>query len=161
MMTQPANNSNTLKSLDKILVPLIVPVIKRRGLAQAAIILDWSKIVNDLADLCVPMRLNFPFGKKQDGTLHLFVDSGAALRMEYIKDMIISRINGYFGYNAVAHLKFKQTSMRLFQELPLKKPDFKPLLSYTYPLDDHLATIDSEKLRAALKSFGQTIQAKD
>jgi hypothetical protein len=167
-MTFSSPSHHSLHSLDKVITPLITPVIRRRGLAQAAILLEWEKIVREMAHVCLPIRLRFPRGKKCEGTLYLWVDSGAALRLEYAKDMIISCVNSYFGYRAVSSLKFYQTSLK--QVLNVQKQRLSPTqqarspASITSPppsikrqtfcsLDD----IPSEKLQKTLKSFGEAL----
>jgi hypothetical protein len=156
MMNKNFMPRKSLQSLDKIISPLITPIIRRRGLAQAAIVLDWEKIVRDMADYCLPIKLTFPFGKATEGTLHLWVDSGAALRLEYARELILSCINGYFGYKAVAQLRFQQTSLQAFKSS--SKPQTTPVQPRPLKrINCDYQDIPCDKLKTALKNFGQAL----
>ncbi len=153
-MNKPRSFFKMPQSLDNIISPLVTPVVRRRGLAQADIILEWEKIVREMAEYCVPIKLSFIYGKTTEGTLHLWVDSGAVLKLEYAKDLIISCINGYFGYKAVAFLKFQQTSLNLLKIKQIKKP--QPIIQkpITSTLSCSAHEVGSDRLHSALKSLG-------
>lgn len=88
---------------------LAAPALRKRGFAQAKLITDWPAIVGDaLARETVPQKLVFPRGSKTDAVLHLRVASGYALELQHIAPQIIDRINGFFGYRAVADLRYSQ-----------------------------------------------------
>lgn len=149
------------KHFNKTLSDLITPIIKRRGLTQASIILDWDKIIPNLANYCLPIKLKFPYQQRTDGTLYLWVDSGSALQLEYSKDIIIANINTYFGYNAVSSLRFQQTTLQTVRPsrhkpiMSLKKSARIPdtVSSFKNTFDD----IPCPKLRDTLIDFGQSM----
>ena len=149
------------KHFNKTLSTLITPIIKRRGLTQASIILDWDKIIPNLANYCMPIKLKFPYQQRTDGTLYLWVDSGSALQLEYSKDIIIANINTYFGYSAVSSLRFQQTTL---QTLRSSRP--RPVMSLKKSVRtlDNISTVKDNiddilcpKLRDTLINFGQSM----
>ena len=82
---------------------IAAPALRKRGFAQARLITEWPAIVGDmLARETVPQKLVFPRGSRGDGVLHLRVSSGFALELQHIAPQLIERINGFFGYGAVA-----------------------------------------------------------
>ena len=86
---------------------LAAPALRKRGFAQAKLITDWPAIVGEvLARETVPQKLVFPRYSKTDAILHLRVASGYALELQHIAPQIIDRINGFFGFRAVADLRY-------------------------------------------------------
>lgn len=78
----------------------------KRGLAFGALITDWASIVGSQLSLrSAPERLVFPRGKREDATLHLRVAGAFALELQHLEPQIIERINGFFGYRAIARIK--------------------------------------------------------
>jgi len=62
----------------------------------------------DLADKIAPDRLTFPRGERQDGTLRLRVSSAFAPEAQHRTPQLIERINGFFGYRAIARVVLVQ-----------------------------------------------------
>tara|TARA_R110000868_G_scaffold1844_2_gene14546 strand:- start:6930 stop:7469 length:540 start_codon:yes stop_codon:yes gene_type:complete len=88
---------------------LAAPALRKRGFAQARLITEWPSIVGEaLARETVPQKLVFQRGSKTDAILHLRVASGYALELQHIAPQIIARINGFFGFRAVADLRYAQ-----------------------------------------------------
>ena len=89
------------------------PLYRKRGFAEARILSDWPVIVGErFAAVTLPEKLTFPRGNtgggKRDGLLHVRVGAPLATELQHLEPQIIERINGYFGYNAVARLKLIQ-----------------------------------------------------
>ena len=88
---------------------IAAPALRKRGFAQAKLITDWPAIVGEmLARKTLPQKLVFPRGNRGDGILHLRVSSGFALELQHIAPQLIERINAFFGYRAVADLRYQQ-----------------------------------------------------
>ncbi len=80
--------------------------LRRRGFAEASIITDWATIVGRaLAENSQPSRIVFPRGTRSGGTLHLRVSGAFAPEVQHLAPQIIERINGHFGYGAVARIE--------------------------------------------------------
>jgi hypothetical protein len=82
-----------------------------RGFAEAGLITEWAAIVGrDVARMSRPVQLAFPRGERKGGVLTIECGGAAALELQHLKPQILDRINGHFGYAAVAELRFKQGS---------------------------------------------------
>lgn len=105
----PAKRYGSTRTLAAILPKVTAQSLGKQGFAAASVITDWALIVGkELADVTLPQRIAFPVGKRSHGTLHLRVAGAMALDVQHRSPQILARINGYFGYAAVAHLKLSQ-----------------------------------------------------
>jgi hypothetical protein len=90
------------RSIDRI----ASPAMRRRGFAEATIITGWDTIVGrPLCEHTQPSRIVFPRGQRHGGTLHLLVSGAFAPDVQHLAPQIIERINGHFGYGAIARLE--------------------------------------------------------
>ena len=70
---------------------------------------DWPQIVGaDLARFCVPESLDFPRGRRDGATLRVVALPGRALEIQHLAPQIIERVNGHFGWAAVARMTIRQ-----------------------------------------------------
>ncbi len=84
--------------------------LRHRSLAERGLIVDWTSIVGaETAALCHPVKLSFTRrDRRMDGLLALRVRPGQATRLQHMEPLLLERINGYFGYRAVARLRLQQ-----------------------------------------------------
>ena len=136
---------------------IAAPALRKRGFAQAKLITDWPAIVGDmLARETLPQKLVFPRGSRGDGILHLRVTSGFALELQHIAPQLIERINGFFGYRAVADLRYQQGPVP-----PQRKP--RRVSAPRLPdmdearLQRSIDGIEDAELRAALQGLGRAV----
>ena len=102
----PSIQRRGLRSLAATLPPITSPIFKTRGFAEAGILTDWPAIVGEmLGRRTAPERIAFPRGDRRGGTLHVTCESAFAPELQHLAPQVIERINGYFGYPAVAQLK--------------------------------------------------------
>ena len=135
---------------------------EKYGFAAAALITDWAVIVGeDIAGYTAPERLKWPRGVgihdevdegeagRPGATLIVRVDPARALDVQYKAQQIIERINGHFGYRAVAELRIlqaplaKQTASKIVPRPVAVPPSAAP----------ELAGIADERLRTALATL--------
>ena len=90
-----------------------------RGFVAVDILAGWHEIVGEeLAEFCLPQKIDFPRGQKSNGTLYLNVASGAfALEIQHREKFILEKINTRFGYQAVAKIKIVQNSSLTLEKL--------------------------------------------
>ncbi len=137
---------------------LIKPVFKARGLMEGKIITHWAQIVGDkFAQFSLPEKITFPKGKKMEGTLHLSVTSSGALFTHYVQDLVLERINTFFGYKAVSKLRM------VHGFLPPEKPPLQkslPPLSADEKgwLDQQVEGVEDVELRDSLKKIGEQLR---
>jgi len=141
-------------SIDKI----TKPIFGRRGFADGAIVKDWKVIVGaHLSDHSAPERITYPLNETTAGTLHLRIENGGlGLELQHLQPQLIERINGYFGFHAVAHIKITQGPL---PKRPASSPKPPPPLS----IDDQATVADSlngvqdADLNQALQALGQAV----
>ncbi len=153
----PSIQRKGLRSLAATLPPITAPIFKTRGFAEAGILTDWPAIVGEmLGRRTAPERIAFPRGDKRGGTLHVTCESAFAPELQHLSPQVIERINGYFGYPAVAQLKILQG--RVVQRTKTAK---KPPLPAKGMAEAALSYEDeADPLAAALARLGAAIKAK-
>jgi hypothetical protein len=129
----------------------------RNGLGEAQLIQHWAAIVGErLALGTSPERLSFHRGDRRDGTLRLSVAPGLALEIQHDEPVILERINGFFGYRAVARLALEQTWVPR-HPAPARR---RPLAAEERAaLDRSVAAVGDDGLRAALARLGAAIRS--
>jgi hypothetical protein len=149
-----------------------VPKLTRKafekyGFSAATLLTDWAAIVGkDLAAFTAPERLKWPRGiairedvetgaeGRPGATLVLRVNPARALDVEYKGRQILERINGYFGYRAIAELRILQAPLA-------KSAAPKPAPQIPSPVAaPELASIPDAGLRAALERLKSGLMAR-
>ncbi|OHC82595.1 MAG: hypothetical protein A3G73_07330 [Rhodospirillales bacterium RIFCSPLOWO2_12_FULL_67_15] len=146
-------------TLNTLVRRLTRPLFGKRGFADGRVVADWAEIVGPLlARSSLPLRIAYPFGARTDGTLHLKVaPGGLATELQHVEPILIERINGHFGYRAVARVHLVQG--------PLPPPP--PAPEAPAPLDAEaearlgraLEGIQDPALRTRLESLGRSVLA--
>lgn len=134
--------------------------LRRHGFAEAGVVTDWPTIVGPLLSAhSAPQRLTFPRGSRLDGTLHVLVSGPFSTELQHLEPMVIERINGYFGYRAIARLRLVQGV------LPRPEPRRRKEPEATEPALDPVSAAELEKveapeLRAALERLGKAMRGR-
>lgn len=131
----------------------------KQGLGEAQLLRHWAEIVGErLAQCTSPERLSFVRGARRDGTLKLRVEPGIALEIQHSEPVLLERINGFFGYRAVARLTLQQSFLPRREPRPQPRPlDEKTAAA----LENRVAAVGDEPLRAALRRWGAAILATE
>ncbi len=136
------------------------PVFGRHGFAGGALVVDWPAIVGSaVAAHTLPLRIKFPPKERTDGTLVVKVASSAfATELQHLEPLIIQRINGYFGWQAVTRIKLQHGP------LPVRKdkaePPPAPTPEAAARLEKSLEAVEDPELRAVLERLGRHIAAR-
>lgn len=95
--------------LARLVPPLARKAYRQRGFANDEALAHWAEIVGaDLAQTTVPLRLRFGRGSRRGGILELRVEPAAATAVQHRSEEIRTRLNRYFGYEAVSRLRLLQ-----------------------------------------------------
>jgi hypothetical protein len=142
-------------------VPAITQVaIGSRGFAEAGLITHWPEIIGaELARGCQPDMLRFPKGERHDGTLTLRCIGALALEIQHQTPILIDRINGFFGYRAVARLRLIQGTLRrrparAAAKLPALAPAEQAATEAT------VAALPDSEVKDALRRLGTAIRQR-
>ena len=148
-----------VRHLAALLPRLTRAALGRRGFAEGGIVADWPAIVGpELAAMSLPERLAFPQGARRDGTLHVRVAGALALELQHLEPLVIERINGYFGYRAVARLKIRQGPIPRSARRGTTPRPIDP--GAAREIDSAVATVSDPDLRAALAGFGRALRGR-
>lgn len=131
-----------------------------RGFSGADILESWEDIVGpDLAKGVKPEKLTFEGNSRSKGTLVVKTAGGAfAMLFEHQKRRVIERVNAFFGYPAVSHIKMIQGSLKL----SMPKLETKRLIDpkKLKELTDKVALIEDEDLRERTYAVGEAMLKK-
>ncbi len=139
-------------------------LLGKHGFIEIDIIKNWNKIVGeDIAQNSLPQKIDFKKDSRENGTLYLMTSSGAfALEISHRQNLIVEKINTYFGYKAINQIKIIQTGEFLSQD-PVKSADIekKTLVSkceQTY-IDTITSSIKDTELKNRLASLAKSVLA--
>jgi len=139
---------------------LTKPVFGRRGFGQSAILNRWPDIIGaTLSAHSLPEKISYPRDERANGTLRIRISSSAlALEFQHLEPQLIERINTFFGYRAIQHLKIVQG--------PIPERDAPPPPRRSLnddekaDLETRLNVITDPDIKAALSSLGESIMTK-
>jgi hypothetical protein len=138
-----------------------MPLYRKRGFAEAHILSDWPIIVGErFAAVTLPEKLAFPKGEKQDGLLHMRVDGPLATELQHLEPQIVERINGYFGYHAVARLKLVQGPVPHLSKPVAAQPPPQADARTKRTISEMTTHNADEGLRTALTDLGCAVAAE-
>lgn len=147
------------RAVGAFLPKLTRKAFEKYGFSAAALLTDWPAIVGEeIAAMAFPERLKWPRSVearadvepgaegRPGAILVVRVDPARALDVEYRGRQIVERINGHFGYRAVAELRLVQAPLARRAKAPAVPAEPTPP---PCPAPE-LASIPDERLRAAL-----------
>jgi len=152
----PSHRNKGLRAAGEEAARVTAPIRRKRGLAEAALLSEWPAIIGPaLAAQCVPMRL--ARGAAGDGgTLHIRVSGALALELQHLQPQVIERINGYFGYRAIARIALHQGPIATDRAKP-RRVAVPPAPEDAAALAAQLDGITDDGLRRALDELGRGV----
>jgi hypothetical protein len=131
----------------------------RRGFTEASLVADWAHIVGEAQALgSLPLKISFPAGERAGGILHVRVASGGlATEFSHLEPLILQRVNGYFGYGAVARLKVTQGPVPPRAPKRRAKPVAVLSPERERALQERLAAVEDPEIREALARLGRNL----
>lgn len=158
MMSQRRTYKTT--SLSELAGGLNARVFRRYGFAKREIISRWADIVGPvLGRMSQPERLVFPQAEQGAGSLYIRVEGSFAPELHHLEDMIIERINEYYGFKAVERLVIRHGPV---QKGPLLKARPAPNItdSQKSDLEKRLSGVQDHKLQGVLYRLGAEVMAE-
>lgn len=164
----PPERRNRTTPVADVALPVMRPVLKKRGFATADILACWADIVGPtLAAYTLPERLSWPRGNQLaespssmgGAKLTVRADGPAALELQHTAPVVIERINGFFGYEAVARLAIVQGAVAAARSE-------KPAPPAICPPDKNAEVtaitegVEDEGLQSALRRLGRSVAAE-
>src|SRR6202140_4083739 len=139
------------KPLSVLLRDVLSHASPRQGFAGRELVTRWAEISGaEIAAHAEPLKIQWPRpveGQPQESaTLVLRVEGPMALEIQHASDVILQRVNRFFGWSAVGKLALRQAPLsRRNRPAPSRAPDPKKVAEVA----ETLSSVDDEALRAA------------
>ena len=150
----------TAKPLSVLLGDVFSDAYAKQGFAARELVTRWAEIAGaEIAAHSEPLKMQWPRpveGQPQEpATLVLRVEGPMALEIQHSADVILERVNRFFGWSAVGRLALRQAPLsRRKPPPPPRAPDPKAVAKVA----ETLASVEDEELRAALARLGALIK---
>src|ERR1700736_6208893 len=157
-MAKPGRTS--AKPLSVLLGDVFSDAYAKQGFAARELVTRWAEIAGpEISAHCEPLKIQWPRpveGQPQEpATLVLRVDGPMALEIQHASEIILERVNRFFGWSAVGRLALRQG--------PLSRPERKvaslaPDAAAVAKVAETLSSVEDKELRAALARLGASIK---
>jgi hypothetical protein len=148
------------KPLAVLLNDVFAEAYAKQGFAARELVTRWAEIAGrEIAAHSEPLKMQWPRpveGQPQEpATLVLRVEGPMALEIQHSADVILQRVNRFFGWSAVGKLAFRQAPLsRARRPTRPGPPDAKSVAEVAERLGD----IEDEQLKSALARLGAAIK---
>src|SRR5215467_14561120 len=148
------------KPLSLLLNDVFAEAYAKQGFAARELVTRWREIAGpEIAAHAEPLKMQWPRpveGQPQEpATLVLRVEGPMALEIQHKSDVILERVNRFFGWSAVGRLALRQAPLsRRERPKPAPPPDPRSVAEVA----ETLSAIEDEQLRAALARLGASIK---
>src|SRR5215468_4535201 len=148
------------KPLSILLNDVFAEAYAKQGFAARELVTRWGEIAgSEIAAHSEPLKMQWPRpveGQPQEpATLVLRVEGPMALEIQHSSDVILQRVNRFFGWSAVGKLALRQAPLsRRNRPKPSREPDPDAVAR----VEETLTAVEDEDLRAALARLGAAIK---
>jgi hypothetical protein len=148
------------KPLATFLGATLNDVFKRQGFASRELVTRWAEIVGtEVAAHAEPLKIQWPRPVADEppepATLVLRVEGPVALEIQHASDVILQRVNQFFGWQAVGRLALRQAPLRR-PEPPKRRAG--PDAATVAKAAEALGAVDDPDLRDALARLKASIK---
>lgn len=158
LMSKPGPIS--AKPLSVLLSDVFSEAYAKQGFAARELVTRWSEIAGaEVAAHSEPLKIQWPRPverqPQEPATLVLRVEGPMALEIQHASDVILQRVNRFFGWNAIGRLALRQAplSRRGDSKAPAG-PGAEAVAKVAKTLD----SVQDEELREALARLGASIK---
>ena len=148
------------KPLSVLLSDVFSDAYARQGFAARELVTRWAEIAGpEISTHSEPLKIQWPRpveGQPQEpATLVLRVAGPMALEIQHSSDVILARVNRFFGWSAVGRLALRQGPLaRRERPAASRAPDAAKVAEVA----ETLSAVEDEELRAALARLGASIK---
>jgi hypothetical protein len=148
------------RPLRELLNSCLGDTFAKQGFASTDIVTHWPEIVGpEVAAHAEPIKLQWPRGDAENpepATLVLRVQGPAALEIQHLSDVILERVNRFFGWRAVKRIALRQAPLTRGAKPRAPSP---PDAATVAKVAETLPAMDDEGLRAALARLGAAVKS--
>src|SRR6516225_4405123 len=148
------------KPLSVLLSDVFKDAYAKQGFAARELVTRWAQIAGpEIAAHAEPLKMQWPRpveGQPQEpATLVLRVEGPMALEIQHRSDVILERVNRFFGWHAVGRIALRQA--------PLSRGNRRPAPHSPDPaavkkVAETLSAVEDEALKEALARLGAAIK---
>ena len=148
------------KPLSVLLSDVFSEAYAKQGFAARELVTRWAEIAGpEIAAHSEPLKMQWPRpveGQPQEpATLVLRVEGPMALEIQHSSNVILQRVNRFFGWSAVGKLALRQAPLsRRDRPSRPRPPDAKAVAR----VSESLSAVEDEALRDALARLGAAIK---
>ena len=148
------------KPLSVLLSDVFSDAYARQGFAARELVTRWAEIAGpEVAAHSEPLKIQWPRpiegAPQEPATLVLRVEGPMALEIQHASDVILQRVNRFFGWSAVGRLALRQAPLsRRDRPKASRAPDAEAVAEVA----ETLSSVEDEQLRAALARLGASIK---
>jgi len=148
------------KPLSVLLSDVFSDAYAKQGFAARELVTRWAEIAGpEISDHSEPLKIQWPRPvegqPREPATLVLRVEGPMALEIQHASDVILQRVNRFFGWSAVGRLALRQAPLsRRDRPPPPRAPDPRAVADVA----ETLSAVEDEELRAALARLGASIK---
>jgi len=148
------------KPLSVLLSDVFSEAYAKQGFAARELVTRWAEIAGpDIARHAEPLRMQWPrpveAQPQEPATLVLRVEGPAALEIQHKSDVLLERVNRFFGWHAVGRLALRQAPLsRRDRPTRPRPPDPKEVADVAKTL----SAVEDEALKDALARLGAAIK---
>jgi len=149
------------RPLADLVGPAIADACGKAGFSAVEIVTHWDEIVGaELGPRSMPVKLQWPQGGAQGGrqepaTLIVRVEGAYAIELQYAAQVVMDRINTYFGWRCVGRIAIRQGPV------PPRRSQMRPVELKADELADarkDLGTFEDDALASALARLGALVR---
>src|ERR1700752_3154276 len=140
------------KPLPVLLSDVFKDAYAKQGFAARELVTRWAEIAGpEIAAHSEPLKMQWPRPgegqPKEPATLVLRVEGPMALEIQHSSDVILQRVNRFFGWSAVGKLALRQAPLsRRDRPARPRPPEEKEVAE----VEKNLSSVEDQELRAAL-----------
>ena len=147
------------KPLSVLLGDVFSEAYAKQGFAARELVTRWGEIAGpEVAAHSQPLKIQWPRsveGQPQEpATLVLRVEGPMALEIQHASEVILQRVNRFFGWSAVGRLALRQAPLSRRERPSSRPPDPKAVAQ----IAETLSSVEDDELRAALARLGAAIK---
>jgi hypothetical protein len=148
------------KPLSVLLSDVFSDAYAKQGFAARELVTRWADIAGpEVAAHSEPLKIQWPRpvqGQPQEpATLVLRVEGPMALEIQHASDIILQRVNRFFGWSAVGRLALRQAPLSRRNASTISRA---PDATAVAKVAETLSSVEDAELRAALARLGASIK---
>lgn len=153
------NKPRPVRSLSDLATGFLAEAFKQQGFASTELVTRWHDIVGpEIAAHAEPIKIQWrraPDGEPTEpATLVLRVEGPAAIEIQHLSNVILERINRFFGWQAVGRLALRQAPLTARKVRPRQKADSGAAARVAATLTE----VADDDLRMALARLGAAVK---